>query len=146
MALWVCLKIENFPYVWVYNQLSIFEFETNDWFFLTKAMLGICIDLHRNQSFLKSYSAFSSPSLAAVAGLWPGRPTFKEELTSRMCRGPRVSSELLGATSMVLYPLRPCDSGCYHHFRSAVFLGKRFQCLSCVEKPTLNQVVYFVDW
>ena len=79
---------------------AFLNWRSNNYFFLSKALLGICIDLHRNQSFLKSCQ-HSSPSLPAVAGLWLGRPPFKEELTSRMCRGPRVSSELLGATSMV---------------------------------------------
>ena len=42
--------------------------QTINYFFLSKALLGICIDLHRNQSFLKSCQ-HSSPSLAAV-GRW----------------------------------------------------------------------------
>ena len=48
---------------------AFLNWRSNNTFFLSKALLGICIDLHRNQSFLKSYSAFSSPFLPAV-GRW----------------------------------------------------------------------------
>ena len=111
----VCVfKIEKFP-CWMSLEAAqhLLNWRSNSYFFSLKSTARY---LHRNQSLLKSYSAFSSPSLPAVAGLWPGRPPFKEELTSRMCRGPRVSSELLGTTSMVLYPPLSLRSGCYHHF------------------------------
>ena len=75
---------------------AFLNWRSNNYFFLSKALLGICIEINLSLRVTQH----SSPFLPAVAGLWPGRPTFKEELTSRMCRGPRVSSELLGATSM----------------------------------------------
>ena len=120
---------------------------SNNYFFLSKAPLKICVDLHRNQSFLKSYSAFSSPSLPGCGPLVFGQADRLSKKNSPVvcAEGRRSQASFLAQPQCVLYPLCPCDLGATTTLEVPCFWGE-ITTLELCWKTNPQSVVYFVDW